>query len=134
MAVIDASVYIALINAHEKDHTRCWVWFERAKADQQRILAPAILLAEVAAALSRGVGNFELAHRVVGQLKHSSVIELLPVTVTLADRAATVAADHRVRGCDAVYIALADELGEHLITLDRQQIDRGAAIVNAYEP
>ena len=134
MAVIDASVYVALINAYEKDHTRCWVWFERAKANQQPIVAPSILLAEVAAALSRGVGDLELAHRVVEQLKRSRVIELLSVTMTLADRAATIAADHQIRGCDAVYIALADELDKHLVTLDRQQLERGAAMVNAHEP
>ena len=70
----------------------------------------------------------------MGQLKRSRVIELLPVTVALADRAATIAADHRIRGCDAVYIALADELDKHLVTLDRQQLERGIAVVNAYEP
>jgi predicted nucleic acid-binding protein len=134
VAVIDASVYVALINADEKDHTRCWAWFEGAKAAEEPIVAPAILLAEVAAALSRGVGDLGLAHRVVGQLKRSGVIKLLPVTLAVAERAATIAADHRIRGCDAVYIALADQLGEHLVTLDRQQLERGAAIVSAHEP
>ena len=57
-----------------------------------------------------------------------------PVTLVVAERAATSAANYRIRGCDAVYIALADQLGEHLATLDRQQLERGATIVSAHEP
>ena len=134
MAVIDASVYLALINAHDKDHAASWAWFEQAQAVREPIVAPVILLAEVAAALSRGVGNLVLAHRAVEQLKGSRLIELVPVTLAMAERAAAVAADHGIRGCDAVYVALADRLGDCLVTLDRQQLERSAAVVSAREP
>ena len=134
MAIIDASVYLALIHAHEEDHTNSWAWFEQAQAAQEPIAAPVILLAEVAAALSRGTGDLALAHRVVGQLEHSGLIELVPVTLAVAKRAAAIAADHRFRSCDAVYVALADQLGDCLVTLDRQQLERSAAIVSAREP
>jgi predicted nucleic acid-binding protein len=133
MAVIDASVYIALINAHEKDHMTSWAWFEQAQAAREPIVAPVILLAEVAAALSQGIGAL-LAHRVLGQLKHSRLIELVPVTLAMAERAAAIAADQRIRGCDAIYVALADQSGDCLITLDRGQLERSAAIVSAREP
>lgn len=134
MPVIDASVYIALINAREKDHTRSWASFGQTQAAQEPISAPVILLAEVAAALSRGVGDSALAHRAVQQLKLSGVIELIPVTLAMAERAAIIAAKHRIRGCDSVYIALADQLGDCLITLDRQQFEHGAGVVTVREP
>lgn len=134
MAVIDASVYVALINAKEKEHTNSWVWFEQAKKEQQTIAAPVILLAEVAAALSRGVGDLVLAHRVVGQLKRSRVIELVPVTLALAEQAAVIAGDYRIRGCDAIYVALASQLEDCLVTLDQQQLERAAAIVDIRKP
>lgn len=134
MAVIDASVYVALINAKEKEHTSSWAWFEQTKKEQQTIAAPVILLAEVAAALSRGVGDLSLAHRVVGQLKRSRVIELVPVTIALAEQAAVIAGDYRIRGCDAIYVALASQLEDCLITLDQQQLERAAAIVDIRKP
>lgn len=134
MAVIDASIYVALVNAHESDHSSSWAWFEQAKTAQEPVIAPVILLAEVAAALSRGIGDPVLAHRVVGQLLRSSVVELTPVTAALAKRAAAIAADHRIRGCDAVYVALAEQLNDHLITLDQQQLERGAAVVTVRKP
>lgn len=134
MAVIDASVYIALVNAHEREHSRCWAWLEQARAADDSVVAPVILLAEVAAALSRGMGDPTLARRVVQQLVRSEVIELIPITLTMAEQAAAVAAEHRIRGCDAVYVALADQLGDTLVTLDRQQLERGVALVTVRAP
>jgi len=134
MAVIDASVYVALINAKEKEHTSSWAWFEQTKKEQQTIAAPVILLAEVAAALSRGAGDLSLVHRVVGQLKRSRGIELVPVTIALAEQAAVIAGDYRIRVCDAIYVALASQLEDCLITLDPQQLERAAAIVDIRRP
>ena len=134
MAIIDASVTIALVNAHEKEHASSWAWFEQARVADESIFAPVILLSEVAAALSRGVGDSALAHRVVQQLARSELIELVPVTLAMAKQAATIAAEHRIRGCDAVYVALAEQLNEPLVTLDRQQLERGAAVVTVRRP
>ena len=134
MPVIDASVYVALINAQEEAHTRCWTWFEGAQATREAIVAPAILLPEVAAAISRGVGNKELALKVVEQLKGAGVIELFPVTQPVAEQAAQVASEHRIRGCDAVYVALAAQLADELITLDRQQLEQANSIVEVRKP
>jgi predicted nucleic acid-binding protein len=132
--IIDASVYVALINARESAHDSSWAWFEQASTAQESVVAPVILLAEVASAISRGVGNPALARQVVQQLRHSSVVELIPVTAALAERAAAIAADHRIRGCDAVYVALAEQLEDCLVTLDQQQSERGVAVVAIHRP
>jgi predicted nucleic acid-binding protein len=134
MAVIDASVYVALVNAHEVDHEGSWAWFEGAARSGEPIRAPAVLLAEVSAALSRGVGDPTLARQVTGQLMRSRTIELVPVTLELAEQAAGIAAECGIRGCDAVYLALSEASGEELVTLDRQQLERGRAVVAVRRP
>lgn len=134
MAVIDASVYVALINGHERDHVACWAWFQREQAQQHIVSAPVILLPEIAAALSRGMGDPALAHRVVQHLLHTRLVELVSISSALAQQAATIAADHRIRGSDAVYVALAEHLDTELITLDQQQLERGRAVVRARRP
>ncbi len=134
MPTIDASVYVALINTHEADHASSWAWFQEAQAAREPILAPVILLAEVASAISRGIGDSALAHRVVEQLQHSKVIELVPVIPAMAERAAAIAADYQVRGCDAIYLALAEQMDDALVTLDRQQLERGARVVATFKP
>ena len=134
MPVIDASVYISLINASEEQHASSWAWYENVQVRQEPLVAPVILLAEVAAALSRGVDDSALAQRVVDQLKRSEMIEWVPVTSALAEQAAAIAADHRIRGCDAIYVAVAGRLGDSLVTLDRQQLERAAAVVTVHQP
>ncbi len=134
MAVIDASVYVALVNANEPGHAQSWVWFREAITAQEGIIAPVILLPEVAAALSRGVGDPDLAQRTVRQLRNSKAIALQPVTPEIAAQAADIAARHRIRGCDAVYVALAAHTGETLVTLDRQQLTHGKGVVQTREP
>lgn len=134
MAVIDASVYIALVSAREREHASSWAWFQHARAEDKSLVAPVILLAEVAAALSRGLGGPILAHRVVRQLARSDALELIPVTLAMAGQAAETATDHRIRGCDAVYLALAAQSGDALVTLDWQQLERATAVVTVRTP
>jgi predicted nucleic acid-binding protein len=52
----------------------------------------------------------------------------------LAQRAAAIAADHQIRSCDAIYVALAQQLGTELVTLDQQQLERGVAVVTTRIP
>ena len=134
MPVIDASCYIALINADEPEHAATWAWYWQTRPIRQPLIAPSILLAEVAAAISRGTGDANFAHRTIAQLLQSKSLEIVPVSSGLAERAAQIAADHKVRGCDAVYIALAVQSGEPLVTLDRQQLERGAAVAVTCRP
>ena len=134
MAVIDASVAVALVNSHEQEHGSSWAWLEQARATGESVTAPAILLAEVAAALTRGMGDPALARRVVQQLVRAELVELVPVTLIMAQQAAAIAAEHRIRGCDAIYVALAEQLGGQLVTLDRQQLQRGEAVVRVRVP
>ncbi len=134
MAVVDASVYVALLNSNEPGHARSWAWLQKTQEDQEPIHAPVILLAEVAAAISRGTGDSTLAHRAVQGLVRTGVIQLVPVTLPLARRAAAIACEHRIRGCDALYVALADQMEDCLVTLDRQQVERGKAIITVTEP
>jgi predicted nucleic acid-binding protein len=134
MPIVDASVYVALVNTHEEHHSRSWSWFQGVQEKGDPIIAPAILLSEIAAALSRGTGDNELAKRVIANLKKAGVVEIIPVTLSLADLAATIAADHQIRVCDAIYVAAAKQFTEPLITLDQQQLERAASVVQTLEP
>jgi predicted nucleic acid-binding protein len=134
MPVVDASVWIALFKSDEPDHKASRAWLAGAQRRNEVLVAPAIVLAEVAAALSRGLGNLMLAHRAMDLLVSVHSVRPFPVTEALALRAGQIAAEHRIRGCDAVYVALAHQLAMPLVTLDRQQRERGAAVVETQTP
>lgn len=130
MAVIDASLFVALLKEGGPGHEAVWKWMSEAIANGQKMYAPAILLPEVGAAISRGVGDPAVAKRSIDFIKKSKIIELVPISVGLAVQAAQVAAEQRVRGCDSVYLAVAIQTGEPLATLDNQQIERGGEVVS----
>lgn len=134
MAVLDASVQIALSNAGDLHREAAVVWHRDALASGEPLYAPWILAAEVGAAISRGQGDPDLARKTVAKLIGAGIVHLIPVDGRLAERAAAIAIDHRLRGCDAVYVALAEALGEPLVTFDEQQALRAAGVVRVLRP
>ncbi len=134
MPIVDASVYVAVVNRRDAHHDSARRWIEFALRDGQRLLAPNVLLSEAAAAISRGVNDVELALAVTAVLARSLTVELVPIAPTLAQAAAEIAARQRIRGCDALYVALAKALDEPLVTLDRQQLERARAVITVTSP
>lgn len=134
MPVLDASVCVALFNSKEPGHEASRRWLEEPESGDEPVVSPAILLAEVASALGRGLGEEELARQAVGLLRTQRLVEFFPVTERLAARAAEIAAEQGIRGCDAIYVALAKQLQMELITFDRHQLERGAAVVITRTP
>jgi predicted nucleic acid-binding protein len=100
----------------------------------ESVVAPAILLAELASALGRGLGGEDLARRAVALLRTEHLVEVFPVTEFLAARAAEIAGEQKLRGCDAIYVALAKQLEMELVTLDGQQLERGAGVITTRKP
>jgi predicted nucleic acid-binding protein len=124
MYVIDASVHVADARPQEPDHEAARALLARVAAEDVDVFLPEILLAEIAAGISRGTGQIELAHRLAAALRRVPQFHFVPVERTLGDLAAEMAAAYQIRGWDAIYVALARQRGATLITLDRQQRER----------
>ncbi|MBI2911299.1 MAG: PIN domain-containing protein [Chloroflexi bacterium] len=67
-------------------------------------------------------------------LERLSSLLLARLDVPLARQAAAVAAQHRLRSSDAVHAAVALQFGSTLVTRDREQHDRVAALVPTRTP
>ena len=61
-------------------------------------------------------------------------LTLVSLDQALAHEAAEIAADRALRGADAIYVAVARQYGCILVTLDREQRERGAAVVTTQTP
>ena len=134
MYVIDASVHVADIRLHEPHHDEARALLNRVTAEGWPVYLPMIVLAEIAAAISRGTGKPALAQRLITTLRQMPHFELVPIDDELGQLAAELAADHSIRGCDAVYVALAQQRRATLITLDHQQRERVPPDVTACTP
>lgn len=59
---------------------------------------------------------------------------LVPLGEQRAQQAAHIGATYRLRGADAIYIALAVEFGATVITWDAEMLTRGAGVVSVLTP
>jgi predicted nucleic acid-binding protein len=134
MPVVDASVIVSIVNSEEPFHDQCRAWLGESLLSGQQIYAPAIILAEVGAALSRGQSDPVLAERAILLLSQETLIQLQPLSVEFGRRTAVIAIENRIRGCDAAYVALAEQLNTDLVTLDNQQFERGGMVVVTKRP
>ncbi len=134
MYVIDASVHVADIRPGEPHHAEARAFFRWVADERKPVYLPVIVLPEVAAAISRGTGEPALARRLIAAMQRIPHFEIVPIGEDLGRLAAALAADHRIRGCDAIYVALAQERGARLITLDHQQRGRVPPGVIARSP
>ncbi len=134
MVVIDASVYVSRLRRQEVHHIASVRLLETVAAREVTVLCPEILLPEVAAALARGLDDTELAYRAAAHLRMLPGHRFIAVDRALGTLATRLAAECRLRGCDAVYAALAQREGACLITWDKQQRERAAAVIETLTP
>ncbi len=111
MTVADASVLVAHFHHQDRFHQQSTAWIGHHLLTGGVIVAPRLVLAEVAGAIARRTGDPALGHDAVQRIHAMPALSLIPVTEALADLAATLAADLRLKGADAVYVAVALQRG-----------------------
>jgi predicted nucleic acid-binding protein len=132
--VIDASVFLNAFNPSESGSDISKQVLTRLQAQAIPVIAPYLLLPETAAAISRGQKDPDLAIRFASTLQRLPHLVLIPLDQILAQQALNIAAAHRLRGSDAVYAAVALRFACPLVTLDREQHDRVAALLQTHFP
>ena len=131
---VDASVFLNGFNPYEPGHEESHRLLTHMQEHAIPIIVPTLLLPEVAAAVSRGREDADLARQFAAALRRLPHLVLVPLDETLAGQAADAAAQHRLRGSDAVYAAVALRFGSTLVTLDREQWERVADVIPARLP
>lgn len=131
---IDASVFLNGFNPAEPGHPTSFEFLSRVQSEAVPAIVPTLLLPEVAAAIGRGQGNSDLGRQFAETLSNLPHLMFVALDTILAHQAAEVAAQHRLRGADSVYVAVALRFGCPLITLDREQHDRAASALATFYP
>ncbi len=131
---IDASVFVSAFTPSEPAHPASKAFMLGVREQAIPIIVPVLVLPEISAALSRGQGRPELGMAFVQELKNFPNITFVDLDSTLADLAVDVAANHRLRGSDSVYAAVALRFGADLVTLDREQLERLPKVLGVRAP
>jgi predicted nucleic acid-binding protein len=132
--VVDASVWASYFISVDKWHNLSRDWLRTVIDEEALIIAPTLLLPEVAAAISRRTGRADLATRALSGMGSLRRLELLTVDLDAARSSAQLAGDLRLAGADAVYAWTAHELAVSLVTWDKQLRDRAGSVVNSVSP
>ena len=132
--IVDASVWVAMFRDNDVHHGASVAFLDAAVAKQADLQIPNLALAEIAGVFARQTGQSRLATRTVRAVLAIPRLQRHGLNDALADRAAALAARCRLRGADAVYVALAEALAETLITLDQEILDRSSVVVRSVTP
>jgi predicted nucleic acid-binding protein len=98
------------------------------------IIVPNLVLAEVAGAISRTRNDPVRAEAFATTLGRLPNVTVVALEMTLGDQARALAAQHGLRGADAVYAAVAQQAGCTLISLDHEHLTRLGSIVTVHTP
>jgi predicted nucleic acid-binding protein len=131
---IDASVFVSAFTPTEPGHQASKSFMLNVREQSIPIIVPILVLPEVSAALSRGQGKPELGKAFVQELRGFPNTTFINVDEAVAALAVNIAADHRLRGSDAVYAAVALRFGTELVTLDKEQLDRLPKVLSVRSP
>ena len=134
MTVVDSSIMVAVLWERDALHAASEAWLD-AHLDAGGILvAPTLLRIEVAGAVARRGEDPLLGHQVVERLMAFPRLYLIPIVDELDVLATQPAADLRLRGAGAAYVAVAEYYNLPLFTWDREQIERGGQRIVAQQP
>ena len=132
--IVDTSVWVAIFRENDVHHDASVAFLDSAVANQRYLNIPNLALAEIAGVFARQTGKARLATRTVRTLLTLPRLQRHGLDHALGDRAAALAASCKLRGADAVFVALAEALDQPLITLDREILERASRIVETDAP
>ena len=134
MYCIDASVFINSEIEGEQFHEYSAKLMQTIKKKGITIIVPEIALPEISSAIARGTDDTIKALKFLRELKQIPNVVFVPIDRELADEASRIAAEFRLRGCDAIYAAVAYMFNAKLITLDKQQSERAMECIQVASP
>ncbi len=134
MYTVDASVWVNSFDKREAGHDMSRRVLELLRDHRVPVILPYLVLAEVAGAVSRTRNDAAQAVAFATAIAQLPNVTLIPLDARHAQRATDLAAQHGLRGADAVYAAVALQANCTLITLDNEHLTRLSGVVSTRTP
>ncbi len=131
---VDASVFVNALSPDEDESDQSAEFISKLKQEGVALIQPTLFIPEVVASIARKQDNAKIALEILQELRKVSNLTLVDLDEDFADFASEVAANHRLRGSDAVYAAVALRFGTELITLDKEQLVRLPMVLSVRTP
>ncbi|MFA7270195.1 MAG: type II toxin-antitoxin system VapC family toxin [Sterolibacterium sp.] len=132
--IVDASVWVARFLEIDRHHDIARTCITTLLESESRLVIPVLAWPEVAGAIARRTGTARDGQDAVDIIRALRWIESVPMDQSLAHEAVKIASSRRLRGADAVYVALAVARKEPLITLDTEMLERARGVAEVLTP
>lgn len=134
MLTIDASVWVNADSPSEPESVLSRAFLDQISAVQTPVIVPTLLRVEIAGAISRTRKDLALAREYSERLSAIPFIQWISLDFSLSQQASNLAADHGLRGADAVYAPVAVAYKYDLISLDHEHLIRLPAVLSVRTP
>ena len=131
---VDASVFVNALSPDENGSDESAEFISKLKQEDAVFIQPTLFIPEVVASIARKQDSTDIALEILHDFKKFPKLTLIGLDDDFADFASEIAANHRLRGSDAVYAAVALRFGTELVTLDREQLDRLPGVLSVRTP
>ena len=132
--IVDASVWVARFLAADRHHGVAMDCITALLERESRLVIPVLAWPEVAGAIARRTGVAANGHNAVSIIRALRWIESIPLDQSLAHEATQIAGSTRLRGADAVYVALAVMRRVPLITVVGEMLERARDVAEVFTP
>jgi predicted nucleic acid-binding protein len=134
MIVVDASVWVSFLIAHDAHHGESKAWINDWASAGRRFAVPDLFLIEIGAAIARRFRSQRSAELAVTEIQDGGLFTLHRLEGGLMADATSLAIHLQLRAADAVYVALAHSLHLPLVTWDLEQRQRAGAVIPVLNP
>jgi predicted nucleic acid-binding protein len=131
---VDASVFVSAARDDEENHRTSLRFLRMLEARGAAVVCPTLVIPECSAAIARPTGDPELAAELVNLIVTFPGLQLVPLSAELATAASKMACQHRLRGADAVYAAVAADVQSILVTWDHEMLERCPSAIRTITP
>ncbi|HEU0296460.1 MAG TPA: type II toxin-antitoxin system VapC family toxin [Anaerolineales bacterium] len=131
---VDASVFVNALSPDEDGSDESAEFISQLKNESVPLIQPTLFIPEVVASIARKQDSTKIALEVLHELREISNLTLVGLDDNFVMFASEIAANHRLRGSDAVYAAVSLRFGTELITLDKEQLTRLPKVLSVRKP
>jgi predicted nucleic acid-binding protein len=132
--VVDTSVWLAGLLPADFHFRESQPFMDLVRLGHVRLHVPAHFPAEVAGVLSRIGEPDQFISEIIEMIGSVQLFTIHSISMPLGLLAADIARHARIRGSDAVFLALAAALDLPIVTWDKQQQERGKMFCRTMTP
>lgn len=134
MYCIDSSVIVNSLMEKEPYFNQSKTFLTMVEEKRLKTFLPEIVIPEITSGILRSTKDENFAFQFAKNLRAISNFSFVPIDTKLANLASWVICKTGLKSADAIYIALAFDYNLELITLDKEQLEKGKKLVKVRRP